>query len=92
MRAKTPTSRKDAWRTADAAIVNAKIITADDGFSIAEAVAICDGKFVGIGSRKADSVNLQQGGRQRQSRCAREQRRRELLLRLSAPARRSKRR
>ncbi len=50
MSAKSSTSRKDAWRTADTVVVNAKIITADADFSIAEAVAIRDGKFVAVGT------------------------------------------
>ena len=42
-----------AWARADTIVVNAKVITADTEFSIAEAVAIRDGKFVAVG-RKSD--------------------------------------
>jgi predicted amidohydrolase YtcJ len=39
-----------AWAYADLIVVNAKIVTADAAFSIAEAVAIRDGKFLAVGS------------------------------------------
>lgn len=39
-----------ALAQADTIVVNAKVITADAAFSIAEAVAIRDGKFVAVGS------------------------------------------
>jgi predicted amidohydrolase YtcJ len=40
-----------AWACADTVVVNAKIITADAAFSMAEAVAIKDGRFAAVGSR-----------------------------------------
>jgi predicted amidohydrolase YtcJ len=39
-----------AWAQADTIVVNGKVITADAAFSIAEAVAIRDGKFLAVGS------------------------------------------
>ena len=39
------------WAYADTMIVNARVITADAAFSIAEAVAIKDGRFAAVGSR-----------------------------------------
>jgi predicted amidohydrolase YtcJ len=41
---------QDAWRYPDTVVVNAKVITADARFSIAEAIAVRDGKFVAVGS------------------------------------------
>jgi predicted amidohydrolase YtcJ len=41
-----------ATAIADTIVVNAKVITCDAAFSIAEAVAIKDGKFCAVGSRK----------------------------------------
>jgi predicted amidohydrolase YtcJ len=46
-----------AWAHADTIVVNAKVITADTEFSIAEAVAIRDGRFVAVG-RKSDVEQL----------------------------------
>lgn len=40
----------DQREDADLLVVNAKVYTVDDGFSIAEAFAVKDGKFVGIGT------------------------------------------
>src|SRR3984885_16262964 len=40
-----------AWACADTVVVNARIITADAAFSMAEAVAIKDGRFVAVGRR-----------------------------------------
>jgi len=46
----------DAPPPADTVYINGKIITADDAFSIAQGVAIRDGKFVAVGS----SADMQQ--------------------------------
>ena len=40
-----------SWAYADTLIVNARVITADAAFSVAEAVAIRDGRFIAVGSR-----------------------------------------
>ena len=40
-----------AWgQSADAILVNGKVLTADPGFSIRQAVAIRDGRIAGVGS------------------------------------------
>lgn len=39
-----------AWAQADTVVVNGKVITADTAFSIAEAVAIRDGRFLAVGT------------------------------------------
>jgi predicted amidohydrolase YtcJ len=50
MMAQIPCDHDDAWRHPDLVVINAKVITADADFSIAEAVAVRDGKFVTVGS------------------------------------------
>lgn len=56
MSAKIPAATSDAWRYPDTIVVNARIITADANFSIAEAVAIRDSKFVAVGSTEGIEV------------------------------------
>jgi predicted amidohydrolase YtcJ len=40
-----------SWAYADTLIVNARVITVDAAFSVAEAIAIRDGRFIAVGSR-----------------------------------------